>query len=211
MTIGEKIRYFRTRIGITQAKLAELSGIHPVSIRKYETNKMIPQAQQIDKIAEALGVSSFAIAGIENNIRLETIGDFMGLLIMLCKTHIIAIEGERGEDKALKPDTVSFRINPFITQFFNAKANKQEIISDKVLYYLKSDNIFQDILKWEKINHGYEKMYAKYGDTSDKATLAALEQLKNDKESIEMELQRSNVVLNEDSGIAVKVPPDIFE
>lgn len=50
---------------------------------------MIPQAQQIDKIAEALGVSSFAIAGIENNIRLETIGDFMGLLIMLCKTHIL--------------------------------------------------------------------------------------------------------------------------
>ena len=39
MTIGEKIKYFRSRIGITQAKLAELSGIHPVSIRKYETNK----------------------------------------------------------------------------------------------------------------------------------------------------------------------------
>lgn len=208
MTIGEKIRYFRTRIGITQAKLAELSGIHPVSIRKYETNKMIPQAQQIDKIAEALGVSSFAIAGIENNIRLETIGDFMGLLIMLCKTHIISIEGERGEDKALKPDTVSFRINPFITQFFNAKANKQEIISDKVLYYLKSDNIFQDILKWEKINHGYEKMYAKYGDTSDKATLAALEQLKNDKEAIEMELQRSDIMLNSTGSIGVKIPPD---
>ena len=29
MTIGEKIKYFRTRIGITQAKLAELSGISP--------------------------------------------------------------------------------------------------------------------------------------------------------------------------------------
>ena len=62
MTIGEKIKYFRTRIGITQAKLAELSGLHPVSIRKYETNKMVPQAPQIDRIAEALGISSFAIA-----------------------------------------------------------------------------------------------------------------------------------------------------
>ena len=89
MTIGEKIRYFRTRIGITQGKLAELSGIHPVSIRKYETNKMTPQPPQIEKIAESLGVSSFALTGIENNIRLETIGDFMGLLIMLCKTHIV--------------------------------------------------------------------------------------------------------------------------
>lgn len=211
MTIGEKIRYFRSRIGITQAKLAELSGIHPVSIRKYETNKMIPQAQQIDKIAEALGVSSFAIAGIENNIRLETIGDFMGLLIMLCKTHIVSIDGERGEDSALKPDTVSFKINPFITQFFNAKADKQEISSEKILYYLKSDNIFQDILKWEKINHGYEKMYEKYGDTSDKATLAALEQLKNDKEAIEMELQRSNIMLNSEDGISVKIPTDYLQ
>lgn len=210
MTIGEKIRYFRSRIGITQAKLAELSGIHPVSIRKYETNKMIPQAQQIDKIAEALGLSSFAIAGIENNIRLETIGDFMGLLIMLFKTHIISIEGERGEDKALKPDTVSFRINPFITQFFNAKSDKQKISSEKILYYLKSDNIFQDILNWEKFNYGYEKMYAKYSDTSDKATLAALEQLKNDKEAIEMELQLSNIMLSAKDGISVKIPPDYF-
>lgn len=64
MTIGEKIKYFRSRIGITQVKLAELSGIHPVSIRKYETNKMTPQTEQIDKIAEALGVSSFAIIRI---------------------------------------------------------------------------------------------------------------------------------------------------
>ena len=38
MTIGEKIKYCRKQIGITQDKLAELTGIHPVSIRKYETN-----------------------------------------------------------------------------------------------------------------------------------------------------------------------------
>lgn len=207
MTIGEKIRYFRTRIGITQAKLAEISGIHPVSIRKYETNKMIPQEQQIEKIANALMVSPFALTGIENSIRLETNGDFKGLLIMLCKNHIITIEGERGEDNALKPDTVSFRINPFITQFFNAKTDKSEINPDKVLYYLKFKDIFEDILKWEKINYGYEKMYAKYNDSSDKATLTALEQLKNDKEAIEMELQRSNIVVGKD-GISVKIPPD---
>ena len=95
MTIGDKIKYFRTRIGITQSKLAELSGIHPVSIRKYETNKMIPQAQQIDRIAEALGVSSFAITGFENNISLKTEGDFMGLMIMLIKSNILCIKGER--------------------------------------------------------------------------------------------------------------------
>lgn len=49
MTIGEKIRYCREQIGITQGKLAELTGIHPVSIRKYETNKMQPQPPQLEK------------------------------------------------------------------------------------------------------------------------------------------------------------------
>ncbi|MEE1047748.1 MAG: helix-turn-helix transcriptional regulator, partial [Clostridia bacterium] len=105
MTIGEKIKYFRKRIGITQAKLAERSGIHPVSIRKYEINRMVPQTPQIDRLAEALGVSSFALAGFENNIRLETVGDFMGLMIMLIKTKIVSINGEREENGMINADT----------------------------------------------------------------------------------------------------------
>lgn len=208
MTIGEKIKYFRTRIGITQAKLAELSGIHPVSIRKYETNKMTPQTPQIDRIAEALGVSSFAISGIENKIRLETNGDFMGLLIMLIKTNILQLDGERGENDVYKEENVSFKLNPFITKFFNAEIDTKEFNADTILYHLKSKQLLKDILHWEKINYGYEKCAAKYSDTSDKATLKALEQLKNDKEAVEMELQRSNVMFNDEGGISVKIPPD---
>ena len=58
MTIGEKIRYYRKQLGITQGKLAELTGIHPVSIRKYEINKMQPQPQQIERIAAAQRTST---------------------------------------------------------------------------------------------------------------------------------------------------------
>ena len=208
MTIGEKIKYFRTRIGITQSKLAELSGIHPVSIRKYETNKMIPQAQQIDRIAEALGVSSFAIAGFENNIRLETIGDFMGLLIMLIKTKIVVVNGERGADDIYKAETVSFKVNPLISQFFNANVSDKEFNANDIIYHLKRNNVLDDILKWEKINYRYEKCAAQYSDTPDKSTQTTLEQFKNDKEAIEMELQRSNVMLNSNNGISVKIIPD---
>ncbi len=210
MTIGEKIRYFRTRIGITQAKLAELSGIHPVSIRKYETNKMTPQAEQIDKISEALGISSFAITGFENNIRLETIGDFMGLMIMLIKAKIVSISGERGEDGEYKPETVSFKINPLITKFFKANTSNAEYNANDILYQLKQNNLLKNILRWEKINYGYEKCAAKYSDTPDKNTQATLEQLKSDKEAIEMELQRSSIVLDSKGGISVKIPPDFL-
>ena len=196
MTIGEKIKYFRKRIGITQAKLAELSGIHPVSIRKYETNKMVPQAAQIDRLAEALGVSSFALAGFENNIRLETVGDFMGLMIMLIKTKIVSINGKREENGMINANTVSFVINPFITNFFVAKSDKSELSANTLLYYLKNENILSDILKWERINHRYEKCAAEICDTSDKELINILEELKEQKEVVELELQHSNVLLN---------------
>jgi len=208
MTIGEKIKYFRSRIGITQAKLAELSGIHPVSIRKYETNKMVPQAAQIDRLAEALGVSSFALAGFEDNIRLETVGDFMGLMIMLIKTKIVSINGEREESGMINADTAQFVINPFITNFFDAKSDKSELSANTLLYYLKNENILSDILKWERINHRYEKCAAEICDTSDKELINILEELKEQKEMIELELQHSNIMLSSNNGISVKIPPD---
>ena len=208
MTIGEKIKYFRSRIGITQAKLAELSGIHPVSIRKYETNKMVPQAAQIDRLAEALGVSSFALAGFENNIRLETVGDFMGLMIMLIKTKIVSINGEREESGMINPDTAQFVINPFITNFFDSKTDKSNSYANTILYYLKNENILSDILKWERINHRYEKCAAEICDTSDKELINILEELKEQKEVIELELQHSSIMLNSSDGISVKIPPD---
>lgn len=62
MTIGEKIKHYRIGAGITQAKLAELTGIHPVSIRKYETNKMVPGFEKLSRIAIALNVSLDAFA-----------------------------------------------------------------------------------------------------------------------------------------------------
>ena len=195
MTIGEKIKYFRTRIGITQAKLAEISGIHPVSIRKYETNKMVPQVAQIDRLAEALGVSSFALAGFENNIRLETVGDFMGLMIMLIKTKIVSINGEREENGMINADTVKFVINPFITNFFDATTDKANLSSNTILYYLKNENILIDILKWERINHRYEKCAAEICDTSDKDLVKILDDLKETKEVVELELQHSNALL----------------
>ena len=197
MTIGEKIKYFRKRIGITQAKLAELSGIHPVSIRKYEINKMVPQAAQIDRLAEALGVSSFALAGFENNIRLETVGDFMGLMIMLIKTKIVSINGKREENGMIDADTIEFVINPFITNFFGAKVDKTDLSANTILYYLKNENILSDILKWERINHRYEKCAAEICDTSDKELINILEELKEQKEVVELELQHSSILLEQ--------------
>ena len=56
LRIGDIIRWKRERMGWTQKKLAEESGIHEVQIRRYENNKSLPRDAQLSKIAEAFGL-----------------------------------------------------------------------------------------------------------------------------------------------------------
>lgn len=205
MTIGDKIKYFRNRIGITQERLGKLTGIHPVSIRRYEANKVIPQSAQIDKIAEVLAVSPNAFYELNNSekkVSLETYGDFVGLLIMLCKNGIVSMVGDRDENGTLKVESVSFEVNPLIGQFFSEDTSKRIYLNDKY--------IIEDLVKWEKVTNDYEKLLDKYGNTSDKNEKKQLAQLKIMIEKIEMELQRSRVLLDRKNGISVKIPPDYF-
>lgn len=57
MSIGERIREARKLSKITQAQLAEKSGVAMISIHQYETGKRRPQIEQIQAIANVLGVS----------------------------------------------------------------------------------------------------------------------------------------------------------
>ena len=56
MTTGEKIRILRKKKNLTQKKLAELSGVAEITIRKYESGENFPRMSQMRKIAFALGV-----------------------------------------------------------------------------------------------------------------------------------------------------------
>ena len=134
----------------------------------------------------------------------------MGLMIMLIKSNILCIKGERDENSLYDIKTVSFEINPLITKFFNADVDDKQFPAKEILYTLKRKNLLQDLLAWEKINYEYEKCAAKYNDTPNKATQKALEELKNNKEKIEMELQCSNMLLTTDGHIAVRILPDFL-
>lgn len=56
MTIGEKIKHLRTKRGLTQKQLAEMSGIAVISLQQYESNKRTPKTEQIIKISNAFEV-----------------------------------------------------------------------------------------------------------------------------------------------------------
>ncbi len=173
LTVGDKIKYFRKQRGMTQAQLAELTGIHPVSIRKYEINKMQPQSQQIERIAEALRVSSGALGDSHSDIiHMETKGDLMGLLMLWHKSGILSIEGERGEDNLLDAATVRFQPNTVFGTYLALccnQAKKEEVIQlDNLSVVLQDKSILQNLLRWESLYNGYVLMSKKYGDSEKK-------------------------------------------
>lgn len=59
--ISDGIKRMRAIKGITQEELAERAGINRTTIAKYETGRTKPSAQNVARMAEALGVSVDAI------------------------------------------------------------------------------------------------------------------------------------------------------
>lgn len=54
--IGRRIRNYRTQRGLSQEKLAELSGCHPTYIGQVERSEKNAMLESIEKIASALNV-----------------------------------------------------------------------------------------------------------------------------------------------------------
>ena len=56
-SLGLRIKELRKRKGLSQEKLAELVGLEPPSICYIEVGRNYPSLQNLEKIAETLGVS----------------------------------------------------------------------------------------------------------------------------------------------------------
>lgn len=76
--IGQRIRNYRTQLGFSQEKLAELSVCHPTYIGQLERGEKNATLESIDKVAASLNISLsklFENLGVENtderNIPLE--------------------------------------------------------------------------------------------------------------------------------------------
>lgn len=61
--VGDKIREYREKNGLSQDELAELASIHRVTLARYEAGKIDPGSQALARIADALGVSMDVLAG----------------------------------------------------------------------------------------------------------------------------------------------------
>lgn len=177
MTIGEQIRYIRKRRGLTQSQLAEMSGIHPVTIRKYEINKLQPKKEQIRRIADALKVSPLVFDGLEaGSVPVNSVGDMLGLLILLYKSDVIVVSS----------DTSEIRLTPVLKDHLLFIAGKKKVSATDGVIRLSDAQVEEDFLKWSKLYDNHLKLKNKYGSDPDRLTalLEDEEQLR----IIEMEL-----------------------
>lgn len=70
MTIGERIRATRKTAGLTQAQLAEQSGVASISIHQYESGKRQPRLKQLQAISKALNVDWTDLVPEENQAQI---------------------------------------------------------------------------------------------------------------------------------------------
>ena len=198
MTIGEKIKYFRRQRGITQDKLAELTGIHPVSIRKYETNKMQPLSPQIEKIAAALNVNFSAIYGMDQNaFRLETRGDLMALLMTAYKAGLIHLSGPKDRYGAFKEDQCCICLNPVLSLYFSVTYQEEDNKGMLPALKVTDASVLSDFLRWEGLyREGLkdQELLAK-GNTS-KDQKYVVDEFQEMLEQIELDLQASQEKLD---------------
>ena len=180
-TVGDRIRYFRKDRKMTQDKMAELTGIHPVSIRKYETNKMQPQIEQIERIASVLDVNVSAIVGYNTKPAVvRTVGDLTGVLMMLYKAHILMIIGKptfNDEDvnkedfdplAGMDPQKMLIMLNPMLSSYFDVAKitsitgdfSTGQLSVDQLGLILKKREYAEEFIQWAAMYSLFERLLA---------------------------------------------------
>lgn len=187
MTIGEKIKYVRKLYHMSSAELAERTGIHPVSIRKYESNKMVPQSAQIERLAAAFHLSPAIFSGLTDmRFDFQYNGDCLGMLIMLYTSGALIINGERDEKSILKKETVKFTVSPLLQKFLQFSEKDKALSFEDVNVLIKDNDTLDRFIFWEFMYNRRDELYDAYMEEETKENEEAYNQICNDYDEIEM-------------------------
>lgn len=187
MTIGEKIKYVRKLYHMSSAELAERTGIHPVSIRKYESNKMVPQSAQIERLAAAFHLSPAIFSGLTDmRFNFQYSGDCLGMLIMLYTSGALIINGERDEKNILKKETVKFTASPLLQRFLQFSEKDKALSFEDVNVLIKDNDTLDRFIFWEFMYNRRDELYDAYMEEETTGNEEAYKQICNDYDEIEM-------------------------
>ena len=187
MTIGEKMKYVRKLYHMSSAELAEHTGIHPVSIRKYESNKMVPQSAQIERLAAAFHLSPAIFSGLTDmRFDFQYSGDCLGMLIMLYTSGALIVNGERDEKNILKKETVKFTVSPLLQKFLQFSEKDKALPFEDVNVLIKDSDTLDRFIFWEFMYNRRDELYDAYMEEETKENEEAYNQICNDYDEIEM-------------------------
>ena len=187
MTIGEKIKYVRKLYHMSSAELAKRTGIHPVSIRKYESNKMVPQSAQVERLAAAFHLSPAIFSGLTDmRFDFQYSGDCLGMLIMLYTSGTLIINGERDEKNILIKETVKFTVSPLLQKFLQFSEKDKALSFEDVNVLIKDNDTLDRFIFWEFMYNRRDELYDAYMEEETKENEEAYNQICNDYDEIEM-------------------------
>lgn len=155
MTFGRKIKYLREKRGLTQDQLAEETGIHPVTIRKYETDKTLPKTAQLERISEVLEVKlDDWVNEIDYKYPVQTHFNFLDILFKLYLYNFIEILGERDSDGKIisEGSKITFKDEGKAFLSFIDTSNKKNLPIDSVGFDL-DEKIKDTFFLWESYLH----------------------------------------------------------
>lgn len=113
MTIGEKIKYFRTLHGFTQDQLVQATGLSISTLQKYESDERKPKPEQLLKISQALGIS----INIFMDFDIHTVSDLLSLIFKMNEQLDLKFNAEKDANGNIRPDTLNLSFgNPLINQ-----------------------------------------------------------------------------------------------
>lgn len=164
MRAGEKILFYRKQAGLTQKKLAELSGVSEISIRKYELGSRNPKPEQLKKLGKAMGLGENILLDIEvADISLETIGDFMAVLYQFIeKMDCFVTQNQDGEGNYLESSTRIGFTNPLICHALSEVATHFASIIEAREGFLKTDPTSEELANYYLTEQSLIELQKKY-------------------------------------------------
>lgn len=192
MTSGKRIGILRKNLGYTQDDFANILNVHASSIKKYETDKMMPKAELFEKMVCALNVSPYVITQNFSDFELKTIGDLYSIIILLYNSKLLTF------NKSITSNNIEIELNPLVAEFFDLKIKgendipiSKKTLSVSINKTLKNNEKFDTFLKWIVKCNDLEAFINTLSDKNNSVAIRTITELKKEIEKIELDLQQS--------------------
>ena len=123
-TIADKMKFFRKLRGITAEELSIASGIDYSQIRRYEAGQRNPKFEQLQSIANALGVGVTEFI----DFNMDIVGEVVSLLVKMDEQSCMQWSGKKDKNGDYIPSTVQLSfdddsINEAIALYMKYRGN----------------------------------------------------------------------------------------